>query len=279
MARTIDEIKQDMVANKEAEPTLSGLTSTSKVSKWGAIFYICAVAVKYIEDLFDLLKSDVEARRAEIPVGTTPWYGSESLLYQFGDELIFSNGFVGYEEIDEDKQVIDIAASDIINNVIVIKVAKLNNGIAEPLATDELNGFKEYWKNKRFAGESISIISANPDQLRLTYRVKVDTQILSVTGQSNLDGSYPVEDAINTHLQNFQIQENFNGLLRVMKLTDAIQAVNGVINVVAVSVEGRLNGGTYTDILQDPNQEYRANAGYMRIDPAYPLNTSITYVV
>lgn len=279
MARTIAEIKADMVTAKEADSTLSGLTSTSSMSVWGAILYICAVGIKVIEDLFDVLKSDVESRREEIPVGVLKWYASESLVYQYGDSLVFENGRLDYTEIDENKYVVDLAAADIENGVILIKVAKITSGIAEPLSASELTGFIQYWVEKRFAGESITVISQNPDLLKASYRITYNPELLSSSGESLLNpGTYPVEAAISAFLQTFQ-EDNFNGKMQVMKLTDAIQDVDGVKNTVATSIEAKPDGGTYSDVLAIDDQTYTTRAGYMQIDPAFPLSSTLTYVL
>ena len=294
MARTIAEIQQDMVTAKEAESGLSGLTSTSVVAIWRKIFYVCAVAIKVIEDLFDVLRDDVEERRLEIPVGILKWYASESLLYQFGDELVFVkeftddlgdtittiNNILTYSVIDPTKYVVDLAAADRVNGVIVIKAAKLNNGVAEKLSVNELAGFTQYWKEKRFAGESLSIISVDPDLLKASYRITYNAQILASDGSLLTDSStFPVEDAITDFLQDFQ-SDNFAGVMYVSKLTDAIQAVSGVLNVIATNIEGKADGAvSYTDILAIAGQKYTATAGYMKIDPAFPLSGSLTYVL
>lgn len=279
MARTINEILTDMITAKEAESSLSGLTSTSNVSVWRNIFYICAVAVKYIEDLFDVVKLDVESRRAEIPVGTLKWYASESLVYQYGDSLVFSDGVLEYETVDEDKYIVDLAAADLQNGVIVIKVAKVTSGVAGPLSAAELTGFTQYWVEKRFAGESLTIVSQNPDLLKAYYRITYDAQLLASDGSLLSDPTtFPVEDAINTFLQTFQ-SDNFAGMMQVMKLTDAIQEATGVTNAVATDIQGKPDGGVYTDILAISGQKYTAEAGYMKIDPSVPLSTTLTYVV
>jgi hypothetical protein len=279
MARTIDQILQDMITAKEADSALSGLTSTSLVSVWRTVFYVCAVAIKVIEDLFDVIQADVEDRRLEIPVGVLKWYASESLVYQFGDTLIFADGRLDYAEEDPDIQVVDLAAADIENGVILIKAATLTNGTAGPLSTPALSGFTQYWVEKRFAGESITIISQNADLLKSEYRITYDAQVLSSSGESlSTPGTFPVEDAINNFLQQYQT-ENFNGEMQVMKLTDAIQAVSGVKNAIATNVDGKPDGGSYTDILAIDNQTYKARAGYIKIDPAFPLSSSLTYVL
>lgn len=280
MARTIAEIQADMVTAKEAEAGLSGLTSTSIVAIWRLIFYVCAVAIKVIEDLFDVLEENVEARRLEIPVGVKRWYASESLVYQFGDTLEFADGRLDYEIIDDTKYVVDLSAVDIVNGVTVIKVAKVTAGVAEPLSASELAGFTQYWIEKRFAGTTISIISQDADLLKAYYTVTRDSQVLASDGSLLTDSaSFPVEDAINNFLQTFQA-ENFDGTLQVMSLTDAIQSAVGVTNVVATSIEAKaFDSATYQDVLSNSQQKYVATAGYSKIDPLFPLSTTISYVV
>jgi len=280
MARTIAEIQSDMITAKESEAGLSGLTSTSIVAIWRLIFYVCAVAIRVIEDLFDVLEDNVEARRLEIPVGVKRWYASESLVYQFGDTLEFADGRLDYAIIDDTKYVVDLSAVDIVNGVTVIKVAKVTAGVAGPLSATELAGFTQYWIEKRFAGTTISIISQDADLLKAYYTVTRDSQVLASDGSLLTDpASFPVEDAINSFLQTFQA-ENFDGTLQVMSLTDAIQGAVGVTNVVATAIEAKpYNSATYQDVLSNSQQKYVATAGYSKIDPLFPLSTTINYVI
>jgi len=291
MARTIAEIQAEMVAAKEASSNLSGLTSTSQTAVWNLLFYICAVAIKFIEDLYDVFSDQIEDRKLEIPTGVLKWYASETLVYQFGDSLEFTNSFVNalgetvvlignavtYNPINPDNYVVDLAAADIVNGVVIIKAAKLVSGTAEPLSGAELSGLDQYWTQKRFAGTSISIVSQDPDQLKAYYLITYDSQLLSPTGEDlSNSGVFPVEDAINTFLQSYS-DENFAGTMQVMKLTDAIQSAKGVLNAVATEIEARPTAGTYTDVLAIAQQVYTAQAGYMEIDPAFPLSTTLTY--
>ena len=291
MARTIAEIQADMVTAKEAESGLSGLTSTSLTAIWRLLFYVCAVAIKVIEDLLDVHTEEIENRKLEITAGTTRWYGSESLLYQYGDSLEYVDTYVNedgetvnligkglyYNPITPANRVVDLSAADVINGVTVIKVARLVSGVAQPLSSAQLTGFTQYWLEKRFSGTSVSIISQDPDLLRAEYLITYDPQLLSSTGESlSIPGIFPVEDAITNFLQTYQ-DENFAGDMRVMRLTDAIQTASGVVNAVANLVYGKPDGGTYSDILAVSNQTYTATAGYMQIDPLYPLSTTLTY--
>lgn len=293
MARTIAQIKQAMIAQKNLEAGLSGLTSTSSTAIWNLIFYICAVGIKVIEDLYDALVSDVEERKLEIPVGVLKWYASESLVFQYGDQLVYRNNYIDengdtvtlkgktvvYPIIDLDKRVVDLAAADESSGLITIKVAKVTSGVAAPLSASELTAFEDYWKSKRFAGTPITFVSANPDFMKAYYTLTYDPELLDNTGTLLSDGvTKPAEDAINTFLQTFQASnEQFNSSIQVVDLTNVIREATGILNAVATAIEAKPDGGVYTDVLATANQTYNAVAGYMLIDPAFPLSATITY--
>ncbi len=61
MARTVQQIKQQMLDAKNADPTLSALTSTSQTAKWNLYYFIVASCIAIFEQLQDLFKSDLEA--------------------------------------------------------------------------------------------------------------------------------------------------------------------------------------------------------------------------
>jgi hypothetical protein len=271
-----------MVSQKNAEPGLSGLTSTSLTAKWRLLFFIASVAIKIVEDLFDVHVAQVEERAAEIPVGTLKWYARESLNFQFGDTLLFQDGKVEYAEIDEDKQLVKLSSATIENGLTTIKVAALDgsgNAIKlEDKQVGSLAAFNNYWIDKRFSGTAISVVSIDPDLMKCYYRINYDPQVLAPDGSLLSDGStFPVEDAINNFLQTFQ-SANFDDIMRVMKLTDAIQNAQGIINAVAEDVQAKVVGGDYIDVLADLNEQYVSKAGYMKIDPAFQLSTTLTYV-
>ena len=295
MSRTVEQIKQAMVDQKDAEAGLAGLTSTSQTAIWNLIFFICAVAIKIMEDLFDVHDAEVEERKLEIPVGVLKWYASESLEFQFGDTLLFSDTYIDsdgetvtlqgknlvYAVEDDDKKIVALAAADNINGIVIIKAAGLDGTVAKKLEDIEagsLAAFTSYWTEKRFAGTAVTIISVDPDLLKAFYNITFDPQILASDGSLLSDpATFPVEDAIDAFLQTFQ-STNFNGIMRVLNLTDAIQDAEGVINAIATDVQGKPDGGTYVDILAATGQQYSSTAGYMKIDPAVPLSGSLTYI-
>jgi len=281
MARTIAEIKQEMIDAKDADSNLDGLTSTSATALWNLFFFIVASSIAFFESLFDLFKEDIEQRAAEIPTGTLSWHASESLVFQFGDTLELIDGNLTYAIIDETKQIAELAAASENNGLVTIKAAALDGGgNAIPLTAPEKTAFDGYWTDKRFAGTALQTVSLDPDLLKALYTIRVNPSAIDpTTGESLANpGDFPVEDAIDAFLQTFQ-GENFAGEMQVMRLTDSIQAVSGVLNVVANTVEARPDAGVFVDVLANSAQTYESAAGYMGIDPGFPLSSTLTYTV
>lgn len=281
VARTIKEIEDALIADKEARAPLDILTSNSKVSVWRNMYFSIATGIHTLELAMERFQSDVETRADEITSGTLKWYGFESRVFQFGDALEFIDGNVTYAVIDEDKFIIDLAAADVVSGTILIKVAKLDmNGIAEPLTLAELTAFEDYWEEKRFAGTALTVISVPADEAIVGYRIGVDATVLNPLNGENLLNplSFPVSDAINAFLQGFQA-EGFNSILLLNKLTDAIQAVAGVKNVIPLSVQAKPNGGIYQEIVGTIEERYLARAGYIKVDetPGSTLNDTLQF--
>lgn len=277
--RTIKEIEDAMILDKESRPILDVLDSTSQVAIWRNLIFSFAVSTQLNEEAMEAFQIDVEARALEIPTGTDRWYAFESLVFQNGDALEFIDGFVTYPVIDEDKQIIELAAADKENGFLVIKVAKLDvAGNAIPLTTVEFTSFKEYWEQKEFACTPLAFVSQPADLAIIDYRIGVNATVINpATGESILTpGIFPVEDAINKFLATFQA-ENFSSIFRVMKLTDAIQSVTGVINTVANSVQIKPFDGAFTEVVGLLNEEHLTQAGYVAVDPGNSLSTTLTY--
>jgi hypothetical protein len=283
MARTIDEIYGEMIAEKEASANLTGLTSNSRVAVWRLIFYICAVGIKVVEDLFDYHVGIVEQAGLEAIAGTVQWYAAQTLLYQFGDELVYDQdtGNFGYQIIDEDKRVVELAASqDDSTGRVFVKAAKINvgTGIAEPLSVNELAGLTGYWGQKKFAGTTMVVTSELPDLTHVNWRIDYDANVLNGDGELLLDTSVkPVEDAINKFFVDFGVR-NFAGIFQIVDLIIAIQAVDGVVNNAPVIVDVTKNDGSgFTDVLATDDNRYISVAGYIIVDPAHPLASNIVY--
>ncbi len=285
MARTIQQIYDAMITEKEtrteldllqpkpdtSQTFLDDLTTTSKVAIWRLMFFVMAVAIWTHEKIFDLHIADVQAQAEVLIPGTTQWLRQQALDFQFGDTLQFINNIFQYPVIDTAKQIIKRAAVIEVGGQVILKVAKLTASVPDKLDAAELTSFQSYVGQIKVAGIQIVIITADADLLKIAYNVHYNPQLLKSTGESiGTPGTFPVEDAINNFIQSLP----FNGILNLTQLTDAIQAAEGVTDPIITLAEGKIAGGTYATIVDN----YTANAGHMKIDPAFPLSTQLTYI-
>ena len=84
MARTIAQIQQSIIDSKNADATLSALSSSSNVAIWKLWSYIVAVCQWVLENLFDLHKSEVTAIIAAQKPHTLQWYVTKAKAFQYG---------------------------------------------------------------------------------------------------------------------------------------------------------------------------------------------------
>lgn len=288
MARSINDIYNALLIEKEANTTLTALepnagenatnllanlSSGSKVAIWRLLFWMVAFAIYMHETFFDLFVADVANAEKKIHVGTPYWFWYKTLNFQLGDTLSWLSGdYYGYAVEDDTKKIIKRCAVEDGLGLLKIKVAKLSGTTPVKLITSELNAYKDYINLLKPAGVNIEVISIDADLLKLEVSVKVDEQLIDSTGQQVGGTSYPVEDAINSYIGNLP----FNGLFYVASLVDAIQAVQGVENVHVSVAEAKSYTSGYNAI--DPVLGYIPKAGYLEIDPLYPLNTQISYI-
>ncbi|MEI2758961.1 MAG: hypothetical protein V9G42_05940 [Bacteroidia bacterium] len=286
MARTVSEIYQQLVSEKNTQPhinsltpviddeqtLLSDLTTPSKVAVWRLIFYIVAVALWIHETLWDLMKKQLEDIAAYSRPGTALWYQQEAFKFQFGDSLVWNPTTLKYEYavIDATKQIIKRCAVVEGGGFVRIKVAKLVSGVLTPLTSAELAAFDAYINDIKFAGTDTICSSFLPDLLKLAYKIYYNPLVLAADGsQLSNPAVFPVEDAINNFISNLP----FNGVFELSELVDAIQAASGVEDVIQISAEAKYGLLAYNAIVE----RYLPNAGYLIVDPLFPLNTQLTY--
>lgn len=271
MARTISEIQAAIIAEKEANATLSAaLTSTSTVAIWRLWTYVVAVCMWTLEKLFDSHKVEVAALIAAEKPHTAKWYVTMAKKYQHGDSL--PDGSDVYDPVSTDETVLIIshAAAVELYNLLRIKVAKNTGGTLEALSSPELAGFAAYMHRVKDAGVRLQLTSGDPDDLKLELTVYYDPLVLDNTG-ARLDGtsSTPVKDAINNYLQNMP----FNGLFVLNKLINAIEETEGVRIGTVVSAEANYGATPYVPI----TVEYVPDAGYMTLNETY-FDANVTYL-
>jgi len=287
MARKISEIYNAMIVEKETfsnlstllptgqanpmQSLLTDLTSTSKVAIWRLMFYVVSVGIWIHENLYDNIIA------AAIP-STLPWWNKTVKAFQFGDSLTWDGNKYVYVTIDPTAQIVTQCAIIISDGTFYIKVATTVSGALTTLTGDQVSALQSYLDQVIPAGTDYTIVNESADLLQLAYTVYIDPLIINVSDGSLVsDGAiFPVQDAINNYIQ-YLDQFDFNGIFYVAKLTDAIQAVIGVKNVIANTVQAKYSSLAYTDVLAVASQTYSTISGYLKIDPTYPLTTAITY--
>jgi hypothetical protein len=285
MARTVAQIYLSIIAEKNNQTSLNALqpaidseqqllsdvASPSKVADWRIWAYIMAIVIWTHEVLWDLFKSEVDAIVADAIPGTARWLRNQALLFQYGDSLTWIDNKYQYAVIDATKQIIKFSAVIETGGQIRLKVAKLVGGVPTKLNSTELAAFQVYINQIKFAGTNVLIISYDPDLLKITYSVKYDPLVLAADGSLISDPSiFPVENALNAYISGIE----WAGIFNFTKSTDAIQAASGIVDPVITAAEGKPYAGSYAVI----NQNYESVAGYMQIDPAFPLSSTITYI-
>ena len=231
MARTIQEIQDEIFASITANENLAELNSQSKVAIYRLIVFIVAFAIWTLEVLFDTHKSELQTELSNQKSGTLAWYRTMALAFQYGFTLIpdsdkFNNQEATAEQIAASKIVKYSAVSEgSVDSRIVIKIAGETAGTLAPITADQYTAFEAYINEVRYAGVKVSIINYLPDKLSLNIKIYRDPLLIDAMGNSILNGGKPVEDAIKAYMK----QLPFNGELILAHLVDHLQRVEGVI--------------------------------------------------
>ena len=221
MARTVAQIKQTMIDAKNAESALSGLTSTSQTAKWNLYFFIVASCIALFEQLQDLFKQDLEAIAASAAPSTPQWTRNKVMKFQTGDiaELNTDTFVIEYPTINTANQIITrCAVVTAPNRTVLIKVAKSDPPV--PLSVGEESELDAYIETWNPAGIVYVIVNEDSDKLEVDADIYYNGQFTGVI-QAN------VEAALEAYMANLP----FNGVVSNQSIVDAIQAVDGVVNV------------------------------------------------
>lgn len=229
MSRTIKDIYNEAVAERNKRLELSEFKSDSKMSVMNGILWVVAAVIYSFETLLDVFAVDItEAINGRIN-GTPNYYANALLQYQQGDELIVrEDGLAfGYAAVDETKRIITqvsyVESTDDqnIDSKLILKVATGTKGNLEAIPPEELVPINAYIGKIKFAGTRVEVISTKGDVLipRLTVFY---------------DGAIPeseMYDAIEAQLKEYVMNIEFDAAVYVSRLMDAIRKAEHITDV------------------------------------------------
>lgn len=265
-----------MDAEQALHPELTPLNSSSATAIWRLWRYITAQVIILFEELMDLFKIDIQNIIDNSQYGTDPWWYKTVLAFQFGDTLQLLNNIYQYATIDATKQVVKFCSISSSNGKVLVKAAGAD-GSGQPivLTDDQLSGLVSYCQQKRPAGIRFTVQSLAADLLKVIgniyYDAAADPAVIKPA----------VKAAVTAFLQSMNSLNatgtaNFDGTLYVNKLIDAIQAVPGLKGnqFDLLQIAAKNGADDYTVF----TSSYQPKSGYFMIDPAFDLDTTLTYI-
>ena len=178
MSRTIKEIYNEAVQERNRRLELTEFASDSKLSVMNGILWTVAAVIYSFETLLDVFAVDISEAINNRINGTPDYYANALLQYQQGDELtVREDGLAfGYAQVDETKRIITqvsyVESTDDSNldSKLVLKIATGTKGHLEAIPAEELVPINAYIGKLKFAGTRIEVISTKGDVLvpRLT---------------------------------------------------------------------------------------------------------------
>ena len=229
MARSINEIYKEIVAEKDKRLELSEYKSDSKVSVINGIAWFVSAAIYSFETIMDTFIVDINDIIKDRINGTPSYYVNAALKYQHGDKLKIKDdglGF-GYEKTDVTKRIITQASYQESSNPqsldtkLILKVATGTNGKLSPLTEDQLTQVTAYINQIKFAGTYIEVVSRKGDIIIPRLTVFYDGSVMEETMRSALD------DALNK----FIMETKFNSAIYVSSIVSCLMAVEHVTDV------------------------------------------------
>ncbi len=237
MARSIDTIQNELIANVQAEPELASLTSTSKRAIWRLWTFVIAVSINILEQLMDVFKTNTDTTVSLAPPQTGPWFQDRIFKFQYDattPQIIqLINLVPQYPTINADLRIITRASvKTSLAGLVAIKAAK--GDPPEALSVDELAALQSYIALIGVTGISYMVTSADPDKLYIKAEIYYEGGFSSII-------SATVIASINNYLASLP----FDGSLKLTDLESAIRTTPGVNDVIFNDVKARANSTSF----------------------------------
>lgn len=272
MARTIEEIYQNMVAEKNKRLELNEINSDSKVSILNGLLWTVSAAIYAFETVLDTYTVDISNVIKDRVNGTPSYYVNALLKYQHGDKLqVREDGLgFGYEALNEDKRIITQASyqedsnPDSLDTKLILKVAKGTKEVGglQPLSEDELMMVTAYINQIKFAGTNIEVVSQKGDILIPRLTVYHDGVLSEEAMREEIDNAlygYIMATKFNSAIYTSSIQQCLMGIEHVKDVyIDASQVPAQGVYLVSYKTDG-----THTDPINIGRMSY-TSSGFLR---------------
>jgi hypothetical protein len=237
MARSIQTIYQEIIIQKNAQ--LPELTDNRPTAVWNRFAYVFATVTNFLEQLFDTYYVELQNFTNQAAYGSKDWLKKKAYEFQYSTitpqviSWVPANYRYEYPVVDQTLRIITQASVQVASgNQVNIKIAKGDVGSLIPLDTQEKSSCLAYFNTICPAGQFVNIISEVGDTLDLSLVIYFDGQIPSSVIQTQ------ATDAITNYLQGL----NFDGVVYAASIVDAVQNLDGIINVILVG-----NGGSISN--------------------------------
>ena len=234
MARSVEQINNEIIAKVESTAELSELTSSSRRSIWRLFAWVIAYIQSLFEQKTDLFKSEIETIVDYSVPNTASWLQQKAFKFQYDavtPQVITLVDLVPtYPIVNEDLQIVSRCSvkADLSNNV-KIKVAKSEPPVA--LTSGERSALQDYINVIGCAGINYLVSSGTSDKLYIQADIYYQGQYSAI-----------ISDNVISAIENYLSQLPFDGQLLVSDLERTIRQTTGVKDVVLKNVRARANG-------------------------------------
>lgn len=242
MARSVEQIQQQIIEDKESRPELDAMNSTSKRAIWRLLTNVFATAMAYLEQLMDTMTAAIDLKISRAAPSTPAWIQDRVFEFQYDplnpQYIQLIDTVPQYVTVNPSLRIITrCSVTTNLNNVVQVKVAKG----APPAALDstELASLQGYLNDIGTGGITYSAISQSADRLYIDADVYFKGDFGAVIRPN-------VIAAINNYLAVFS-EEQFNGSLLMSEISRVIKSVQGVVDVVLRDVRARASDVAFAD--------------------------------
>ena len=130
MARTIEQIQANIIADVQAQPELSGTqTNNSRRAIWRLFTFVQASAILILEQIIDVFKAENEVVISQAIPATEAWIAKKAFEFQYSavtPQVIQLDNFYPVYPVKDDnlKIVTRCSVQTTISNKVIIKIAK-----------------------------------------------------------------------------------------------------------------------------------------------------------